>query len=187
LVYFWSYLAYNTYVVKPKELEASNDLSYARGYFDKAETAGSGIDSLYTLGLEGADGKYGFLDIAETYSGTDAANMANYYAGLSYLKMNQYDNAISYLEKFNSKDAMLGPISIGAIGDAFAEINQPEQALEFYEKAANKTANEFSTPLFLYKAGLTAMQLKNYDKALSLLQKLKKSIKNHHNIKKQKN
>jgi tetratricopeptide (TPR) repeat protein len=172
---FLAYLGYTKYISEPNELEASNELSFPRKYYDQASTAASGIDSLLTLGLEGADGNYGFLDIAKSYSGTSAGNLANYYAGVSYLEMKQYGKAIEYLEKFNSDDEMLGPISLGAIGDAFADINQPEEALEYYVKAANKKDNEFTTPLFLYKAGLTAMELKKFDKAATLFTEIKES------------
>ncbi|WP_299665875.1 tetratricopeptide repeat protein [uncultured Polaribacter sp.] len=173
VVLFLAYLGYNKYVVEPNEIEASNELAFPRKYFDEAATAGSGIDSLLTLGLEGADGKYGFLDIADAYSSTNAGNLANYYAGVSYLQMKKYDKAIEHLEKFNSDDEMLGPVALGAVGDAFADIDQPEQALEYYEKAANKKNNDFTTPLFLYKAGQTAMQLNKFDKAASLFTKIK--------------
>ncbi len=170
---FLAYLGYNKYIVEPNELDASNELAFPRKYFDEAATAGSGIDSLLTLSLEGADGKYGFLDIADSYSGTNAGNLANYYAGISYLQMKQYDKAIEYLSKFDSDDELLGPTALGAIGDAFSDIDQQEDALSYYEKAANKKANEFTTPLFLYKAGQTAMDLKNFDKAEKLFSQIK--------------
>jgi tetratricopeptide (TPR) repeat protein len=165
VVIFLSYLGYTKYISEPNELEASNELSFPRKYYDQASTAGSGIDSLLVLGLEGADGNYGFLDISKSYSGTNAGNLANYYAGVSYLEMKQYDKAIEYLEKFNSDDEMLGPISLGAVGDA----------LEYYLKAADRKNNGFTTPLFLYKAGLTAMELKQFDKAESLFTKIKEN------------
>ena len=69
VVIFLVFLGYNKYIVEPNELEASNELAFPRKYFDEAATAGSGVDSLLRLGLEGADGNYGFLDIAESYSG----------------------------------------------------------------------------------------------------------------------
>ncbi|AUC84494.1 hypothetical protein CW731_03910 [Polaribacter sp. ALD11] len=175
VVIFLAYLGYTKYISEPNEIEASNELAFPRKYYDQASTAGSGIDSLLTLGLEGADGKYGFLDIADSFSGTNAGNLANYYAGVSYLEMKQYDKAIEYLEKFNSDDEMLGPVTLGAVGDAFADINQPEDALDYYVKAANKKQNDFTTPLFLYKAGMTAMELKKFDKAESLFTKIKEN------------
>jgi tetratricopeptide (TPR) repeat protein len=173
VVVFLAFLGYTKYISEPNELEASNELAFPRKYFDEAATAGSGVDSLLTLGLEGADGNYGFLDIASSYNGTDAGNLANYYAGVSYLQMKQYDKAIEFLSKFKSDDEMLAPVSLGAIGDAFSDIDQQEDALEFYEKAANKKSNEFTTPLFLYKAGQTAMLLKKYSKAEELFTRIK--------------
>lgn len=175
VVVFLGYLGYNKFIDEPKELEAADELAFPRKYFDDAAVAGSGVDSLLYLGLEGADGKYGFVDIAESYSGTNAGNLANYYAGVSYLQLKQYDKAIEFLSKFESDDEMLGPISLGAIGDAFSDINQPKDALEYYEKAANKKDNEFTTPLYLFKAGETAMNLKEFKKAESFFTKIKEN------------
>ena len=165
VVVFFGYLGYNKFIEEPKELEAADELAFPRKYFDDAAVAGSGVDSLLNLGLEGADGKYGFVDIAESYSGTNAGNLANYYAGVSYLQLKQYDKAIEFLS----------PISLGAIGDAFSDINQPKDALEYYEKAANKKDNEFTTPLYLFKAGEIAMNLKEFKKAESFFTQIKEN------------
>ena len=173
VVVFLGFLGYTKYISEPKEQEAANELAFPRKYFDEAATAGSGIDSLLNLGLEGADGKYGFIDIADSYSGTDAGNLANYYAGVSYLQMKKYDKGIEYLSKFKSDDEILGPISLGAIGDAFSDINHPKDALEYYEKAADKKDNEFTTPLYLFKAGQIAMNLKEFGKAEGFFTKIK--------------
>jgi tetratricopeptide (TPR) repeat protein len=167
------YLAYQKYVKAPQEKEAANELAFPKAYFDNAINNSVAADSLFTLALKGADGKYGFVDIADEYSGTKAGNLANYYAGISYLRLKQYKEAIDYLEDFSSKDELLGPIAKGAIGDAFADINQPKDAFDYYLKAANLKDNNFSTPLFLFKAGNTAMELENYSKALELFEKIK--------------
>ncbi len=168
------YLAYNKFISEPTEREASNELSYPREFFNQAEkAAGKSADSLYNLGLTGGEGKYGFIDIAESFGGTKAGNIANYYAGISYLKMKKYEEAINYLSDFSSDDELLGPTALGAIGDAFADINQPEEALEYYEKAALKKSNDFTTPLFLLKAGQIALTLKKYSKATSLFTTIK--------------
>lgn len=174
IVIILGYMGYNKYIVEPTENEASNELAFPRKYFDEASTAASSeVDSLLQLGLDGADGKYGFVDIADRFGGTKAGNIANYYAGVSYLKLKDYQNAIDYLGKFKSDDDILGPTALGAIGDAFADIDQTEEALEYYEKAANKKDNEFTTPLFLHKAGKTAMELGDFAKAEKLFQRIK--------------
>ncbi|NEW79661.1 MAG: tetratricopeptide repeat protein [Gelidibacter sp.] len=167
------YLAYQKYVKAPKEKEAANELAFPKAYFDNAINNTVAADSLFTIALKGADGKYGFVDIADEYSGTKAGNLANYYAGISYLRLKNYKEAIDYLEDFSSKDELLGPIAKGAIGDAFSDINQPQDAFDYYVKAANLKDNNFSTPLFLFKAGNTAMELENYSKALELFERIK--------------
>ena len=168
------FLGYNKYILEPKETEASNELAFPRKYFDEAVSASSSdVDSLLQLGLDGADNKYGFLDIASAYSGTKAGNIANYYAGISFLKMKDYQKAIEYLSKFSSDDQLLGPTALGAIGDAFADINQTEDALVYYEKAAYKKDNQFTTPLFLFKAGKLAMDIGDFSKAEKIFTTIK--------------
>ena len=168
------FLGYNEYILEPKEKEASNELSYPRKYFNEANiVTGSLTDSLLKLGLEGADNKYGFLDISSQYSGTKAGNIANYYAGVSYLKMKDYEKAIEYLSKFKSEDELLGPTAIGAIGDAFADIDQVQEAFEYYQKAAKLKDNEFTTPLFLFKAARTALDLGRFQEAEKILIQIK--------------
>lgn len=169
------YLAYSKFIAEPKQQEASNELAYPRALFDEAATfAGTKADSIYNLALiGGVDGKYGFIDIADQFGGTKAGNLANYYAGISYLKMKKYEEAINYLSSFKSDDELLGPTALGAIGDAFADINQPKEALDYYQQAANKKDNQFTTPLFLFKAAQIAMDLKEYSKAEKLYTTIK--------------
>ena len=96
----------------------------------KALDATTGQDSLFTLALNGADGKFGFVKIAAEYSGTDAGNLANYYAGIAYLNTGKYTEAIDYLGKFSSEDIVLSALAKGAIGDAFAQKNAPEITIQ---------------------------------------------------------
>ncbi|NGX84234.1 MULTISPECIES: tetratricopeptide repeat protein [Aequorivita] len=159
------YFAYDQYIKAPKEAEAMNELFQAQNYWEQALTAPA-KDSLYNLSLQGGEGKYGFIDIIENYSGTKAANLAHYYAGMAYLNTNKYQEAIAQLDKFSSKDDVLAPLAKGAIGDAFAQLNQNEDALKYYEEAAKMRSNEFTTPRFLLKAGIVAIALNQNDKAL---------------------
>ncbi len=170
------YLGYNEFIQKPKEASAANELYYPQQYFDQALTNETAKDSLFTLALNGAEGKYGFLDIIEEYKGTKAANLAKYSAGMTYLNLQQYDEAISHLESFSSDDAVLGAMAKGGIGDAFSQLNQPGDALEYYEKAVAHSLNEYTTPRFLYKAGIVAIELGEKEKALSFFEKIKEEF-----------
>jgi len=168
-----AYLAFNKFIQEPKEVKAANELAYSKSFFDEAENANISIDSLYTLALEGVDGKYGLLDIADKYSSTKAGNLAKYMAGISYLKMSDYKNAIDMLGKFSSEDQMLAPIAKGAMGDAFADIDQPNDAFDYYKKAANLRDNEFTTPLYLFKAANTALEIGKFDEAEKMFTRIK--------------
>ena len=173
IVVILGYLAYQNYVQEPREKEAADELAFPKVYFEDAMNSSVATDSLFTLALEGAEGKYGFVDVAANYSNTKAGNLASYYAGISYLRLKKYQEAVEYLEKFSSDDELLGPIAKGAIGDAFADIDQMEDAMDFYFQAANLKNNNFSTPLFLFKAGNIAMDLESYSKALNAFNKIK--------------
>jgi len=159
------YLAYNNYILEPKELEAADELAFPKSYFEQAQGASVAIDSLYNLSLNGADGKYGLIDIVDNYGDTKAGNLAKYMSGIAYLRTGDYENAIQYLSDFSSDDEILGALALGNIGDAFTEINQFEDALKYYAEAANFKNNPFTSPLYLFKAGNIAMELKEFDKA----------------------
>lgn len=170
------YLAFTEFIQKPKNTEASNELFYPQRFFDQAMQETDKKDSLLTLALNGADGKYGFLDIISEYSGTKAANLAKYSAGMAYLNQQNYQEAISYLEDFASDDEILGALAKGGIGDAFSQLDQPEDALEYYEKAVAHSANDFTTPKFLYKAGILALNADNKAKAAGYFNRIKEEF-----------
>jgi tetratricopeptide (TPR) repeat protein len=165
-------LGYKEFVSKPKALNAMNDMFQAQKYFNDAVN-GVAKDSLFTLALNGGEGKYGMLDIIEEYSGTPAANLANYYAGTAYLRLKDYKNAVTYLTDFESDDQVLAPLAKGNIGDAFVQLNQPEDALEYYEKAIALRDNGYTTPMYLYKAGALALDQGNAAKALDYFTRIK--------------
>ena len=166
------YLGYNKLVSEPKEKDAMNEMYTAKKYFDDA-VSGVSSDSLYKMSLDGGEGKYGMLDIINEYGGSPAANLANYYAGMAYLNLRDYQNAVTYLSDFSSDDKMLNPIAKGGIGDAFVQLEQKSDALEYYEKAFKANVNTFTTPLYLMKAARVAIELGENDKALEYLKRIK--------------
>ena len=169
-----SYLLYQKFIAEPNQEEAANELFVAQQNFQKAvDATGTKSDSLYSLVLKGSEGKFGVVKIAEEYSGTDAGNLANYYAGIAYLNTKKYAEAITSLEKFKSDDIMLSTIAIGAIGDAYAQQNKQKEALEYYVKAADANKNELTRPRYLLKAGKTALVLGNKADALKYFTDIK--------------
>lgn len=168
-----SYLGYDRFVVVPKHQEAVSELNQAQYYFDLAVNSIEG-DSLFTRALNGGEGKYGFLDIIENYKGTPAAKLATYSAGMAYLNLKEYDKAINYLDQFETDDILLSALSKGAIGDAFAQIDQKNEAFEYYVNAAEVSENLFSTPKYLFKAAMIGAEIGKEKQALSFLKRIQK-------------
>ncbi|PWB23845.1 tetratricopeptide repeat protein [Flavobacterium sp. HTF] len=169
------YLAYQKFIENPKQDEAANEMFVAQQNFQKA-TDGVASDSLYKLALNGSEGKFGFVQIADQYSGTDAGNLANYYAGMAYLNTGKFDDAIKYLGEFKSEDLILSALAKGAIGDAYSQKNQQKEALDYYVKAAESNKNDFTTPRFLLKAGKTALALGQKEDALKYFTDIKENF-----------
>ena len=163
------YMAYNKFLLKPQETEAQSQIFRAEQYFEK--------DS-FLLALEGDGDAYGFIDIIDEYGITNTANLAHYYAGICYLRLGDYEQAIEHLKKFDANDKIVSLIAMGAIGDAYVELDDLDEAISFYEEATSKHKNEFITAIYLKKLGLVYEETDNYKKALAAYEKIKKEFPN---------
>jgi tetratricopeptide (TPR) repeat protein len=125
--------------------EAQKELFPAQFYLEK--------DSSKTKALQGDDNfsTIGISAIAEKYSGTKAAELANFYLGVAKLKEGKYDEAITALEKFNPNDYILQARTYSLIGDAHSEKKDWSNAAKYYQKAADYNPNEEFTPAYLLK------------------------------------
>lgn len=171
------YLGYQKFVKAPAQAEAMNEMYHAQKQYNEA-VSGVSSDSLYNVVLNGSEGKYGMLDIIKKYSGTEAANLANYYAGVSYLNLKNYKEAITHLDQYSSEDEATGPMAKGAIGDAFVQLDQKEEALKYYVEAAKMRNNELTAPTYYYKAGVIALELGKTSEALGYFNSIKENYPN---------
>lgn len=158
------YLAFNKFYLEPRVQKAQDEMFQAQIYFEK--------DS-FNLALNGDGNNPGFLDIIDDYGSTDAGNVANYYAGISYLHSGQFEKAIDHLKKFDTDDVLLGPIAVGAQGDANVELGKTDQAIDLYTEAYKMNDNELTSPIYMLKA---AELLEGNNKAAEAL-KIYESIK----------
>jgi len=136
--------------------EAQREMFQAVYYFE--------ADSL-NLALNGDDNNLGFKDIISEYKFTDAANLANYYAGAIYLKQGEFELARLYLEDYSSNDLLIQARAYSLIGDTYMEQNNFADAAKYYEKAANYKPNKFFTPTYLMKAALAFEKNNEFGKA----------------------
>ncbi|MFH1296671.1 MAG: tetratricopeptide repeat protein [Bacteroidota bacterium] len=159
------FFGFRKYYLEPKEKEAQGQMFMAEMYFEQ--------DSL-SKALHG-DGNYlGFLDIIDQYGLTKSANLATYYAGISYLKLGDFEQAIESLKDFDGDDQVAAPMATGAIGDIYMELDEVDKAIGYYMEAAGQSENELTAPLFLMKAGLAYEIQGNYRRALEMYKRIKK-------------
>lgn len=145
--------------------EAQSQMYQAERYLE--------IDSL-KLALNG-DGNYlGFLDIARDYKFTHSGNLARYSAGICYLHLGEYENAIDFLSKYSKKDKVLGSLALGATGDAYVESGNSDKGISLYLEAADFGGNSFNTPIFLMKAAELYELNSKFTEALKLYERIKK-------------
>ena len=128
-------------------------------------------DSL-DLALNGDGNNYGFLEVIDNYGQTKAGNLANFYAGVAYMKKGEFDNAILYLSEFNANDKLVQGRAYALIGDAYMEKEEYDNAVTFYSQAATYHPSEYFTPQYLMKEALAHEKLEDFDNALASYDKI---------------
>ena len=114
------FLGYSSLVLEPNSDEANNELFTAQNYFSLALEDNENSDSLFLMSLNGGEGKYGFLDIIENYSGTNASQLSYYSAGMAYYNLNDFENAIHAIHQSSGKLIVSGMGKSGIIGKKIA-------------------------------------------------------------------
>jgi tetratricopeptide (TPR) repeat protein len=156
------YFGFQFYTNSQNEV-AQKDMFQAVRYFE--------ADSL-NLALNGDGNNLGLIDIIEEYGMTDAANLANYYAGVCYLKQGKFETAILYLEDFSSNDLLVQPRAYSLLGDANMELQKYDKAASYYAKASGYKPNKFFTPAYLMKEALAYEKLNQNNKAIEAYDKI---------------
>jgi tetratricopeptide (TPR) repeat protein len=163
------WFAYKNLVKEPKEQKAMSQLWKAQMQFEQ--------DS-FVMALENPGGGYlGFLQIAKDYSGTKAGNLAKFYAGVSYLNLGNFDEALKFINDFHPAGALGPNMKYGVLGDVYSELNQMDKAIENYHKAA-ATENDLLTPYYLKKEALLLESQNQVAKALEIYKKIKSKYPN---------
>jgi tetratricopeptide (TPR) repeat protein len=157
---------YQNYFKKPKEGKAAEVMFKAEEYF-RADSINKALNG---------DGQYwGFLKVINKYSGTKAGNMARFYAGSCYIKLNENEKALTYLKKFSTSSKPVQANAYKLIADAYADLGKNKDALQYYEKAARHFEKDetFSADCLLMAAYLAQKNLNDTKKATELYKELK--------------
>ncbi len=161
--------SYKNLYIKPLNQSAQDKLFVAEQYFENNQ---------FEEALNGNNEFDGFLLIMDEYSNTQSGKLARYYSGVCYLKTGNFIEAIKTLEKYTSKDKLMLSISKMSIGDAFVELNQPKEAIEYYEKALSINNNDVTSPIILMKCAKLYQKQLNHKKAVKLYNQIKNDYPN---------
>ncbi len=171
-----AWLIYKYMFKVPEQEKADKVVFVTQKYFSEFTNAtDSGKILLATKVLNGDGVNPGALRIINQYSGTPAANLCEYYAGACYLHLEQFEKSIKYLKDFDANGAtQIKSRALGMMGDASAELNKNDDALNYYKKAANvNTKDDFTSSEFLFRAALFAQQTGKTKDAIDLFKKIK--------------
>ncbi len=163
------FFVYKNLIQKPKEEKAADAMFKAEEYYRK--------DSV-NLALNGDGQNPGFLRIISRYGGTDAANLAHFYAGSCYIKLDDNANAIKHLKDFSSDAKQIQQRAYKLLGDASADLGKNADALNYYKKAGRHFEEDQASSaeaLFL-AAYLADRVMKDQKEAIALYKELKEKF-----------
>lgn len=161
------FFGYSELYQKPLEAKAADAMYVAEKYFanDSSE-----------LVLNGDGTSKGVLYIIKEFGGTKAANLAKYYAGMSYYRLKDYNKAIEYLKDFSTNAKQVQAVAYGSIGDAYSELKKNEEAIEFYKKAGTHFPEDeaISSEYLFRAASFLELNGKN-DAAIEIYKQIKQN------------
>lgn len=169
IVLIGGFYIYKNFFKEPKEDKAADAMFMAENYFRK--------DSI-NLALNGDGPNAGFLKIIKNHGGTDAANLASFYAGVCYIKLNDNENAVKYLKKFSSSSKPAQARAYKLLGDAYGDLGKNAEAISYYKKAAHEFEDdkEASGEALFSAAYLADRVMKDSKQAIELYKELKEKF-----------
>jgi len=159
-----SLIGYQYYKAALEE-QAQELLAIAEGYYSLGD---------YDRALNGDSFEltYGFLAIANDFSGTEAGNLANYYAAVSSFKLDNIEDALTQFGKYDAPSGILGVGSISFYASILNENGSKERAAQTYIEAAEWDENEFTSPFNLLKAAEIYYALEDFETAQELTHRI---------------
>lgn len=109
----------------------------------------------------------------KNYDGKQGGELAQFVLARQYMAKGNFTKALDELEGVDIEDTYLSIYKIGLQGDCKSELKKYDEALELYIEAADLNENEKTSPEYLFKAGLVAEKLNDFEKASELYTRIK--------------
>ncbi len=159
------WIGYTELIQKPNEEKAADAIFKAQQYFAQ--------DSSRKV-LDGDANSKGVLYVINKFGGTKAANLAHFYAGISYLKLGDFKKSVEHLKDFSTDAKQVQMVAYGALADAYAEQGNKEEAVGYYKKAGSTfESDEANSAEYLFRAGLLNETLNKPKDALEIYKEIK--------------
>ena len=163
-------LGVRQYYLLPKETEAQEAIFPGENFLANQQ---------WEVALNGDDATYiGFLGVIDEYSFTKTANLAKGYAGICFYHLGQYEEALEHLKAFKGNDKLIAPVITGLIGDCYVNLENVEEGIKYFNRAASKAKNQFTSPIYMKKAGLAYENISEFKKAVEVYNTLKRKYPN---------
>lgn len=107
------------------------------------------------------------------YDGKVGGEVAQFVYARQLMAQGEYQKALDELEGVSVEDTYVAAMSIGLQADCLSEMEKYDEAAGRYLEAANTNENDLTTPMYLWKAGLCAEEINNFDKATEFYQRIK--------------
>lgn len=164
------FLGYRKFVAEPKAKEANDLIWKAQYYFE--------IDSL-DLAINGDGNYFGFQHLADNYGSTPSGELADLYLGVIYQQKGEWETALDYYKKADLNDDVLRVMAEGNQGDVLVELGRPDEAVSKFEKAADMVKSDFTTPMYLMKAGIVYQQKSDWKNAAKAFDRISTDYPNY--------
>jgi tetratricopeptide (TPR) repeat protein len=164
LVLIVGYLAYHQFIWKPAN-EKSKDAYWVGLNYASQDSTDLAIEEL--------------TPVVKQYDGKIGGENAQFVLGRQLMAKGEFKKALEQLEGVEVEDTYLSSMALGLQGDCHSEMKDYEKAGVMYLKAAGVNENEFTTPMYLFKAGLCAEKVKDFEKAVECYTKIKDDYPNY--------
>lgn len=152
------YFGYRQFIVKPAN-EKSKDAYWVGLNYAAQDSTDLAIDELQ--------------GVVKKYDGKVGGENAQFVLARQYMSKGEYKKALTELEGVNVHDTYVASMAVGLQGDCHSEMKDYEKAGTLYLEAADINANDFTTPMYLYKAALCAEKVKDFEKAVEFYTRIR--------------
>ena len=152
-------VVYRKFIYQPAN-EKSTEVGYEGLNWAEKDSADLAIDLLQP--------------VVKKYDGKDGGEVAQFVLARQLMEKGEFQKAIDELKDTDVDDTFIRIHAIGLQGDCLSEMKKYKDAVNKYRAAAELDNNDYTSPMYLFKAGILAeRKLNDPELATKLYQQIK--------------